>query len=61
MFESGETDYVYQMPPGVYEKYKAQYPKEMRNQSIIGLRYYDYQTKDPVFKDARAQGLVHGH
>ncbi len=55
LFESGETDYVYQMPPGVYEKYKAQYPKEMRNQSIIGLRYYDYQTKDPVFKDARVR------
>ncbi|MBI2751417.1 MAG: peptide ABC transporter substrate-binding protein [Burkholderiales bacterium] len=55
LYESGETDYVYQMPPGVFEKYKAQYPKEMRNQSIIGLRYYDFQTKDPVFKDVRVR------
>lgn len=55
LFESGETEYVYQMPPGVFEKYKAQYPKEMRNQSIIGLRYYDYQTQDPVFKDVRVR------
>lgn len=55
LFESGETEYVYQMPPGVFEKYKAQYPKEMRNQSIIGLRYYDFQTKDPVFKDVRVR------
>lgn len=55
LWESGETDYVYQMPPGVFDKYKAQYPKELRNQAIIGLRYYDYQTKDPVFKDVRVR------
>jgi oligopeptide transport system substrate-binding protein len=55
LWESGETDYVYQMPPGVFDKYKAQYPKELRNQAIIGLRYYDFQTKDPVFKDARVR------
>ena len=55
LWESGETDYVYQLPPGVFDKYKAQYPKELRNQAIIGLRYYDYQTKDPVFKDVRVR------
>ena len=55
LWESGETDYVYQMPPGVFDKYKAQYPKELRNQAIIGLRYYDYQTKDPAFKDVRVR------
>ncbi len=55
LWESGETDYVYQMPPGVFDKYKAQYPKELRNQAIIGLRYYDFQTKDPVFKDVRVR------
>ena len=55
LWESGETDYVYQMPPGVFEKYKAQYPKELRNQAIIGLRYYDFQTKDPAFKDVRVR------
>ena len=55
LWESGETDYVYQMPPGVFDKYKAQYPKELRNQAIIGVRYYDYQTKDPAFKDVRVR------
>ncbi|MFZ4480472.1 MAG: peptide ABC transporter substrate-binding protein [Rhodoferax sp.] len=55
LWESGETDYVYQLPPGVFEKYKTQYPKELRNQAIIGLRYYDYQTRDPVFKDVRVR------
>lgn len=54
LWESGETDYVYQMPPGVFDKYKAQYPKELRNQAIIGIRYYDFQTRD-VFKDVRVR------
>lgn len=55
LWESGETDYVYQMPPGVFETYKAKYPKELRSQAIVGLRYYDFQTKDPVFKDVRVR------
>ena len=54
LWESGETDYVYQMPPGVFDKYKAQYPKELRNQAIIGLRYYEFQTRD-VMKDVRVR------
>ena len=54
LWESGETDYVYQMPPGVFDKYKAQYPKELKNQAIIGLRYYDFQTKT-TFKDVRVR------
>lgn len=55
LWESGETDYVYQMPPGVFDKYKAQYPKELRNQAIAGLRFYDFQNKDPAFKDVRVR------
>ena len=55
LWESGETDYVYQLAPGVFDKYKKQYPKELRNQAIIGLRYYEYQTKDPLFKDVRVR------
>jgi oligopeptide transport system substrate-binding protein len=55
LWESGETDYVYQMPPGVFDKYKAQYPKELHNQAIIGVRYYDYQTKNPALTDVRVR------
>ncbi len=55
LWESGETDYVYQMPPGVFDKYKAQYPKELHNQTMIGLRYYEFQNKDPLFKDVRVR------
>lgn len=55
LYESGENEWVYQLPPGTYEKYKAQYPKEIRNAPMIGLRYYSYQTQDPAFKDVRVR------
>lgn len=55
MYESGENEWVYQLPPGSYEKYKVQYPKEIRNAPMIGLRYYSYQTQNPVFKDVRVR------
>jgi len=55
MFESGQNQWVYQLPPGTFEKYKAQYPKEIRNAPMLGLRYYSYQTQDPVFKDVRVR------
>lgn len=55
LFESGENDWVAQLPPGTYEQYKKQFPKEIRNSPIIGLRYYSYQTQDPAFKDVRVR------
>lgn len=55
MYESGENEWVYQLPPGTYEKYKTQLPKEVRNAPMIGLRYYSYQTQDPAFKDVRVR------
>jgi oligopeptide transport system substrate-binding protein len=55
LFESGTNDFVYQLPPGVFDKLKTQYPKEIRNQPIIGLRYYEFQTKDALFKDVRVR------
>lgn len=55
LFESGENDWVYQLPPGTFEKYRAQYPKEVRNVSVLGLRYYSYNTRDPFFRDVRVR------
>ena len=55
LYESGENEWVYQLPPGTYEKYKLQYPKEIRNAPMIGLRYYSYQTKNPAFTDVRVR------
>ena len=55
MFESGENDWVYQLPPGTYEKYKNQYPKEIRNTPMLGLRYYSFLNTDPLLKDVRVR------
>lgn len=55
MLESGENDWVYQLPPGTYEKYKKQYPKEIRNTPMLGLRYYSLNNNDPLFKDVRVR------
>ena len=55
LFESGENDWVYQLPPGSYEKYKTQYPKEIRNANMLGIRYYSLNNADPLFKDVRVR------
>ena len=55
LYESGQNEWVYQLPPGTYEQYKKQYPKEIRNAPMIGLRYYSYQTQSPAFKDVRVR------
>jgi oligopeptide transport system substrate-binding protein len=55
LYESGENDWVQGLPPGTYEKYKRQYPKEIRNAAMIGLRYYALQNKDPLLKDVRVR------
>jgi len=55
LFESGENDMVYQLPPGTYEKYKVQYPKEIQNSPMLGLRYYSYLNTDPLLKDIKVR------
>src|SRR5512140_1208551 len=55
LYESGENEWVYQLPPGTFEKYKQQFPKEIRNGPMRGLRYYSYQTHNPAFKDVRVR------
>ncbi|MDD2919190.1 peptide ABC transporter substrate-binding protein [Rhodoferax sp.] len=55
LYESGENEWVYQLPPGTFEKYKSQYPKEIRISPMLGLRYYSYHTQNPVFKDVRVR------
>ncbi len=55
LFESGENDWVEHLPPGTYEKYKAQYPKDIRNAPQLGLRYYALQNQDPLLKDVRVR------
>ena len=55
LYESGENEWVQGLPPGSYEKFKAQYPKEIRNTPMIGLRYYSFLNTDPVLKDIRVR------
>ena len=55
LYESGENHWVYQLPAGTYDKYKAQYPKEMRNALTLGLRYYSFNNQDPLLKDMRVR------
>jgi oligopeptide transport system substrate-binding protein len=55
LYESGENDFVEHLPPGTYEKYKAQYPKEIKNSPMLGLRYYSYLNTDPLLKDIRVR------
>ena len=55
LYEAGDNEWVYQLPPGTYEKLKIQFPKEIRNAPMLGLRYYSYQTLNPVFKDVRVR------
>ena len=55
LYEAGQLEWTNQLPPGTFQKFKAQYPKEIRNQPIIGLRYYSFQTQNPAFKDVRVR------
>ncbi|MBK0392313.1 peptide ABC transporter substrate-binding protein [Ramlibacter algicola] len=55
LYEAGQNEFVYQLPPGTYEDMKKKYPKEVRNAPMLGLRYYDFQTQNPVFKDVRVR------
>jgi oligopeptide transport system substrate-binding protein len=53
LYQSGENEMVYQLPPGTYDALKAQMPREIRNGQILGLRYYAINNKDPLLKDVR--------
>ena len=53
LFEAGQNEMVYQLPPGTYEEAKKKFPKEVKNAPMTGIRYYSYQTQNPAFKDVR--------
>lgn len=55
LYQSGENDWVYQLPPGTFEKYKAELPKEIKNSTLLALRYYSYNNTDPLLKDIRVR------
>lgn len=55
MLLAGENDWVYQLPPGSYATYKKQYPDEIHNTPLLGLRYYSLNHNDPLLKDVRVR------
>jgi oligopeptide transport system substrate-binding protein len=55
LFEAGQNEMVYQLPPGTYEDAKKKFPKDVRNAPMLGLRFYTFQTQNPVLKDVRVR------
>jgi oligopeptide transport system substrate-binding protein len=55
LFEAGQNEMVYQLPPGTYEEAKKKFPKDVRNAPMLGLRYYTLQTQNPAMKDVRVR------
>ena len=55
LYQSGEEDYMLQIAPGAYNALKAQYPAEMHNGPLLGLRFYGLNNQDPLLKDVRVR------
>jgi oligopeptide transport system substrate-binding protein len=55
LYQSGEEDYMEQLAPGTYAALKAQYPNEMHNGPLFGLRFYALNNADPLLKDIRVR------
>ena len=55
LYQSGEEDFMQQLAPGAYTALKAQYPNEMHNGPLYGLRFYNLNNDDPLLKDIRVR------
>ncbi|MGE4243016.1 peptide ABC transporter substrate-binding protein [Ramlibacter sp.] len=55
LYQAGQNDMVYQLPPGSFEAMKKQYPNDIRNSPMLGLRYYSLHNGNPAFKDVRVR------
>ena len=55
LFQSGENDMVYQLPPGSYESFRKSNPRDIRNGPMLGLRFNILNVKDPVLQDLRVR------
>jgi oligopeptide transport system substrate-binding protein len=55
LYQSGEHDWVYTLPPGSYDQYKTAFPQDLRNTPILGLRAYAFNNTDPLLKDVRVR------
>jgi oligopeptide transport system substrate-binding protein len=55
LFQSGENDWVYQLPSGTYAKYKQEFASDIKLSPMLGLRFYSFNNKDPLLKDVRVR------
>ncbi|MGI4860664.1 MAG: peptide ABC transporter substrate-binding protein [Janthinobacterium lividum] len=55
LYEAGDNDLVYQLPSGTYPRYKQTYSNEMKSGPQLGIRYYDFNSRDPLLKDVRVR------
>jgi oligopeptide transport system substrate-binding protein len=55
LFQSGDNDWVYQLPSGTYAKYKQDFPNDIKLSPMLGLRYYSFNNKDSLLKDVRVR------
>ena len=55
LYQSGENEMVYQVPPGIFESLKKQYPKDIKNSLNLGLRYYALNNLEGITKDVRVR------
>jgi len=55
MYKSGANDWVYQLPPGTYDRTKAAFPKETHDAPMLALRYFSLNATDPLLKDVRVR------
>jgi oligopeptide transport system substrate-binding protein len=55
LYQSGENDFMQQLAPGAYTALKAQYPNDMHNGLLLGIRYYSLNNVDPLLKDIRVR------
>lgn len=55
LYQSGQTDWVYQLPPGTFAHLQKTFPKEIHNSPLLALRYYAFNVGDPVLKDVRVR------
>ncbi|MDF0604511.1 peptide ABC transporter substrate-binding protein [Neisseriaceae bacterium TC5R-5] len=55
LFQSGQTEMTYEIPPGSFAKLKNTLPQELKTSTILGLRYYSLNNRDRLLKDIRVR------
>ncbi len=55
LFQSGENEWVYQLPPSTFDQFRASNPQDIRNSPMLGIRYFGLNNNDPLMKDVRVR------